>query len=109
MTVLQLTSNIISMIFAAAAAGFWLKSSTVRVPKKDGNKVGPEIIVEGYAFIATATMQAKWSRRGALSAAIAALFQAISLAIPIAAAEKCIQADAAYSGLAIDANIQAEE
>lgn len=76
---LGFASNVMAMLLAALAAWFWYKSAAVRVPANHGNKMGPEIIVEGHAFIATAMKQTSWSRRGAMAAAVAAFFQAVGL------------------------------
>jgi hypothetical protein len=73
------------MVFAAIAAWLWYKSTTVSVPPEQGNVDGAELIVGGYAFVATAIRQNTWSRRAAAAAAIAAFFQAAGLAASLGA------------------------
>ena len=85
MHTLALISNTLAMICAGAAAWLWHKSTTVRVAVDQGNMGGPEIIVDDCAFIATARQQTMWSRRAATAAALAAFFQALGLAVSIAA------------------------
>jgi hypothetical protein len=74
-------SNIFSMVFAYAAALLWYVSAAVKVKiLPEGQSHGhPEIDVNGIAFIASATRQARWSRRAAMAAATAALFQGFAI------------------------------
>ena len=81
MVTVSIVLNGIAMVLAFLAAWFWYQSASVKVPIEHGNKVGPEIHVDGYAFIATASKQALWSRRAAIAAAGAAFFQAVHLGL----------------------------
>ena len=85
MQTLLIISNVVAMLLGMLAAWLWYKSAVVQVSIANGNKTGPEIDVDGFAFIATARQQALWNRRGAMAAAGAAFFQAIGLAASLAA------------------------
>jgi hypothetical protein len=70
--------NAISATAAIAAAALWFKSAAARVDARD-RTTGVEVIVSGYAFIATAQEQAKWNKLAASAAAVAAIFQACGM------------------------------
>jgi hypothetical protein len=77
-------SNALAALFALTAAALWYVSARVRVPLKPGGTGNPEMVVDGFAFVATAKAQTVWSRRAAFAAAIAATFQALGLALATA-------------------------
>lgn len=83
--IVAVSSNIIAALFALAAAALWYKSAKVRVALSTGGTGNPEMVVDGYAFVATTKEQAVWSRRAAVAAAIAAFFQAAGLIVSFAA------------------------
>lgn len=70
--------NLLSALFAFAAGSFWLASTIASVPDTPENRAaetGPEITVDGKSFFASARVQAKWNRRAAVMASIAAFCQ----------------------------------
>lgn len=71
--------NGIAVVAAYIAAWLWYKSTVVYVDEVAGGTGNPEIIVDGRPFIATAREQAKWSKRAARAAAVAAFFQGCGL------------------------------
>ena len=77
-------SNALAALFAFAAAVLWYISAKIRVPLASGDTGNPEMIVDGFAFVATAKAQTVWSRRAAFAAALAAMFQALGLALGVA-------------------------
>jgi len=74
-------SNALAALFALTAAALWYVSAKVRVPLTPGGTGNPEMVVDGFAFVATAKVQTVWSRRAAFAAAVAAVFQALGLAL----------------------------
>jgi hypothetical protein len=69
----------LSAILAFVAALLWFKSATVRVPFPRPPQIeGPDMVVNGLSFVGTATAQTTWSRRAAMAAAAAAIFQGIA-------------------------------
>ncbi len=78
--------NIVSAVFALAAAILWFQSTVVKVQPNempDGKEIiEGSIDANGADVVATARRQNYWNRWGALAAAIAALAQGISLLIP---------------------------
>ena len=79
-------ANAIAMASAIAAAALWYKSAVVKVPLTPGGTGNPEMVVDGYAFVSTAKAQTLWSRRAAIAASVAALFQGVGLAAALVAA-----------------------
>jgi hypothetical protein len=83
---LKAAINLVSALAAFAAAHMWYKSAAVNVPHED--KPNPRgvypaaIVVDENDFVATAFAQARWNKRGAFAAAIAALLQGIVLLLP---------------------------
>ena len=77
-------SNAAAALFALIAAALWYISAKVRVPLTPGGTGNPEMVVDGFAFVATAKAQTTWSRRAAFAAAVAAMFQAVGLALAAA-------------------------
>lgn len=72
--------NVLSFLLGYAAAVLWYKSAAASVRHVDGVGTGnPEIVVNGNSFIASALVQAKWSKRAAAVAAAAAFFQACGM------------------------------
>lgn len=70
----------VAAFFAFLAAVLWVVSATVQVPFPSPESLkGPDMVVEGHSFVGTAKAQAKWSRRAALAAAVAAVFQGVAL------------------------------
>lgn len=70
----------LSAILAFVAALLWFKSATVRVPlPPPGEAKGPDMVVDGHSFVGTVTAQTTWSRRAAVAAAVAAIFQGIAV------------------------------
>jgi hypothetical protein len=72
--------NVVSALFALAAAAMWFLSAVAQVKAKD--VVGPDGWIEssltsdGNDVIESGKAQQKWSRRGAFAASVAAFFQA---------------------------------
>lgn len=83
--VLATIANVVAMVSAFVAATFWYKSAVVKVPMKPGGTGNPELLVDGYAFVSTAKAQTLWSRRAAIAASIAAMFQGVGLAATLVA------------------------
>ena len=89
-------ANTISMLNAASAlaafiaAALWHQSAVAKCPvsnKPDASGWVPAYIsVDDQDFIKSARLQQKWSRRGALAAAVAAVFQGLALAMSAYAA-----------------------
>lgn len=79
-------ANVIAMVSAIVAAALWYKSGVVKVPMIPGGTGNPELLVDGYAFVSTAKAQTLWSRRAAIAASIAALFQGVGLAATLVVA-----------------------
>jgi hypothetical protein len=79
-------ANVVAMVSAIVAAALWYKSAVVKVALTPGGTGSPEILVDGYAFVSTAKAQTSWSRRAAVAASVAALFQGIGLAATLVAA-----------------------
>jgi hypothetical protein len=79
--------NALAAVSAFAAAILWLVSATAHVKSRD--EVGsegwtdPMLDSNGSDVLASAKLQQKWSRRGALAAAFAAILQGVALAFSV--------------------------
>ena len=71
-------------VLALLAAGFWLRSATVKIfdHPKNGKTPGGISLIDrfGVDVIATARAQSAWSAAAAIAAACAAMLQALSTA-----------------------------
>ena len=86
--IFQMALNLMSAACAFLAAGLWYRSVTVRVPpsdQTDEDGMHPFSIVmdDGSDFTETAMAQSRWSRRAAISAAFAAIFQASAICLSL--------------------------
>jgi len=77
--------NVIAALFALIAAFLWYKSATIQVPHQDepdeSGLHSAAIITRGNTdFLQTAVTQSIWSKRAAIAAALAALFQSAASA-----------------------------
>jgi hypothetical protein len=87
---LKTASNWLTVVFAGIAAVLWFTSTIVSVSAKrvEEERVKQtcwsptQIVSEGADFVETAQAQARWNRWAAAATGLAALFQAISTAIP---------------------------
>jgi len=83
---LKLIASLLSAAAAFAAAWLWYKASTATVKRSD---LPPgEVRVTFFSDTAewdpirTHELQAKWNKRGAAAASVAALLQAIAMLLP---------------------------
>jgi hypothetical protein len=74
--------NYLSALAAFSAAVLWYQSARAKVSEDDAKLTpDPELIVEGTAFVASVRLQTMWSKYASIAAGIAALLQAIGIAV----------------------------
>ena len=79
--------SLVSSIMAFASAALWIIAARSRVPydsqENKGGRFDTSITVDGDDFIKTTIKQGEWNRWAAYSAALAAFFQGISMALSL--------------------------
>jgi hypothetical protein len=77
---LGIAFNLASVVFALTAAHQWHRSATYKVLPEQASKGETEIYAATDTLLmATLELQGRWSRRAAIKAGFAALFQALAL------------------------------
>ena len=89
MATMKLMLNWMAAVGALTAGLLWIQSARVKIlasqteNEKDADGMFPaRITVGGSDFIATAIEQARWNKKAAFAAALAAVFQAVGMMIP---------------------------
>lgn len=78
----ELACNIISVVFAFLAAYWWYLAATDEPPPGHVELGSPDMLIDmKVSLVGMMKLQAKWNRRAAGSAAIAATFQGFALLI----------------------------
>ena len=79
---LALFCNVISIFFAFLAAYWWYLAATDEPPLGHVEMGSPDMLIDmKVSLVGMVKLQAKWNRRAAASAAVAAIFQGIGLLI----------------------------
>ncbi len=79
---IELACNIISVVFAFLAAYWWYLAATDEPPPGHVEQESPDMLIDmKVSLVGMVKLQAKWNRRAACSAAIAATLQGFAVLI----------------------------